>query len=270
MFGALALFGPPAFGIRVGFLSGVYALALFVYALWALRLTVVFRDDDGLGYLLSLFDGVFTLPLLLWGSERRLAPAVIGLWVGGLAVSVAARRRERSRIRERQSAVDEVTGLGGPGLFARAVDDEGQLAAARRSCFGLVTVRVHRYEEMAAYYGREAAERAVAALGRRTLRELGSEGEGFRLAPDVLAFLVPGCGSVRSAELAAAVSRAVNSRLVDGRRVDCFVGYAVGPRDGVTAAALLHAAECTSPARTGVRPAGIGRVAVGGSRVAVG
>lgn len=268
--GTLALFGPPVFDIRVGFLSGAYSVALVIYALWALRLTVVFRDDEGLGYLLSIIDAVLTLPLLLWGTKLWPSTVVIGLWIGGLVYSAAVQRQERTFGLGAPNEVDPATGFGGASLFAEAVDDEGQLAMARSSCFSVITLRVHRREEMVVLHGREAAERSVIALGRRTRRELGAEAQGFRLSGDMLAFLVPGCGSIRSAELAAAVSRAANSRLVDGRRVDCFVGYAVGPRDGVNAPELVHAAERTSPARPAVRSVAPARVSVRGSRVAVG
>lgn len=256
MLGLFALFGPPAFGIEVGVLSALYSLALVGYALWALRLTVVFHDDPTLGYLLTLFDVAMTLPLLIWGTTPWLAAPVVLLWVAGLSVSALQQRRRRvARTQQGDHLVDPATGLMSARRFPAAVEGEAQLAAVRGKCFSLITVRIHRFQEVATYYGPDAAERALVGIARRALRTAGTESEGYRLGRDRVALLLPTCGPMEAAERAMAISRAVNGRLLDGRKIDCLVGYATSPRDGATACELLQAAERSTLVVRWARPA---------------
>lgn len=266
LLGVLAALGPSAFGLRVGLLSGLYSLILVVYALWALRLTVVFRDDPGLGYLLSFFDVALTVPLALWGRPTWLLAALVCAWVAGLIASVMIRGREDRTRARREALVDPTSGLRTSACFREFVREEGA-AVTPDGCFAVLTVRVHRFQEIVAYYGREAAERAVVAIARRASREAGERIEAFRLSEDLLALAVPACGSLAAAELAAAVSKGANRRLVEGRKIDTFVGYAVFPRDGATADELVANAEATTAARPAWRspslPAAVGaRVSV--------
>ncbi|MHB1345782.1 MAG: diguanylate cyclase domain-containing protein [Thermoleophilia bacterium] len=266
LLGVLAALGPSAFGLRVGLLSGLYSLILLVYGLWALRLTVVFRDDPGLGYLLSLFDVALTVPLVLWGRPTWLLAPLVTAWVLGLLASVTIRGFE-DRVRTRVEAlVDPASGLRTSACFREFVRDEGA-SVASGGCFAVLTVRVHRFQELVAYYGRDSAERALIAVSRRASREAGERIEAFRLSEDLLALAVPTCGSLAAAELAALVSKSSNRRLVEGRKIDTFVGYAVFPRDGRTADELVASAEATTTARTAWRspslPAAVGaRVSV--------
>jgi len=268
----LALFGPSAFGIQMGFLSAIYSVTLVLYGLWALRLTVVFRDDENLGYLLCLFDVAFTVPFALWGSGPTwFAAAGVVMWTGGFLASVRIKGGGRSaRCTAAAPLIDRVSGLNSGHRFSSAVQTEIEAPGARGSAFAVVTVRVQRYDELLACHGPEAVDRVIASLGRRSRRELGHDAEGYRLADDLLALIVPTCGPVEAAERAGALSKAANGRLIDGRRIDSFVGYAAFPRDGRTARALVEAAERSTPARTAGRTAGGGRVAVGGSQVVLG
>lgn len=270
--GILALFGPPAFGIQVGFFSGVYSVVLVLYALWALRLTVVFHDDENLGFLLCLFDVAVTLPFILWGSGPTwLAAASVILWMGGFFASMrlkSSRRSDRSVAGAR--LVDVVSGFHSGHRFSAAVQTETEIADARGSAFAVVTLRVQRYGELLACHGPEAVDRAISALSRRSRRELGRDAEGYRLADDLLALIVPTRGPLETAERAGALSKAANGRLIDGRRVDSFVGYAVFPRDGHTGRELVEAAERSTPARRAGRAVTGGRVAVGASQAVLG
>src|SRR3990170_678762 len=122
--GLLALFGPSVFGLRVGLFSALYSLILIVYALWSLRLTVVFRDDLGLGYLLALFDVALTLPLVVWGRPTWLLAPLVGAWIVGLAASVVIRwREEKSRARS-NVRVDPATGLRTSSCFRERVREQ--------------------------------------------------------------------------------------------------------------------------------------------------
>jgi GGDEF domain-containing protein len=269
--GTLALFGPPVFGIQVGFLSGAYSAALVLYALWALRLTVIFRDDENLGFLLCLFDVALTVPFVLWGSGPTwLAAAIFSVWMGGFLASMLIKSSRRSRWVAPVPLIDVASGFYSGRRFPAAVQTEAETADARGSTFAVVTVRVQRYGELLACHGPEAVDRAIAALSRRSRRALGPDAEGYRLADDLLALVAPARGPVEAAERAGALSKAANGRLIDGRRVDSFVGYAVFPRDGHTARELVEAAERSTPARTAGRAVAGGRVAVGGSQAVLG
>jgi GGDEF domain-containing protein len=269
--GILALFGPPVFDIQVGFLSVVYSVALVLYAFWALRLTVVFRDDENLGFLLCLFDVALTLPFVLWGAGPTwLAAAGITAWMGGFVVSARIKNSRSRRWVAPAPLMDRASGFNSGHRFSGAVRTEAEMADARGSTFAVVTVRVQRYDELLACHGPEAVDRAVAALSRRSRRELGPDAEGYRLADDLLALIVSARGPVEAAERAGALSKAANGRLIDGRRIDSFVGYAVFPRDGHTARELVEAAERSTPARVADRVAVAGRVAVGGSQAVLG
>lgn len=266
LLGVLAALGPSAFGLRVGLLSGLYSLILVVYALWALRLTVVFRDDTGLGYLLSFFDVALTVPLVLWGRPTWLLAPLVLAWLAGLGVTVAIRSREERARALVEALVDPASGLRTSACFREFVRDQGS-SLTDGGCFAVLTVRVQRFQELVAYYGRESAERALLAVARRACREAGGRIEAFRLGEDLLALAVPACGSVAAAELAANVSKGANRRLVEGRKIDTFVGYSVFPRDGLTADELVASAEAASAARVALRspslPAAVGaRVSV--------
>jgi len=247
VFGVLALFGPPAFGITAGPLSALYSLLIFAYSLWSLRLTVVIQDDRSLGPLLSVLDVALTLPLLVWGSAYWLALPLVGFWAVSLASSVIIHRICGTPIRTSGDRIaDAATGLYQAHRFPRGVESEASHAASRGGCFGLVTVHVHRYEELLSYYGPDAAQSTMVSVVRRTRRAVGKCGEGFRLGPDRIAFLTPVGSPAEAAELAVQVSRAAGERLVEGRRIDTTVGYAVGPRDGATAAELVASAKISS------------------------
>ena len=269
--GILALFGPPVFDIQVGFLSAVYSVALVLYAFWALRLTVVFRDDENLGFLLCLFDVALTLPFILWGAGPTwLAAAGIIAWMGGFVASARIKSSRSRRWVAPAPLMDRASGFNSGHRFSGAIQAETEIADARGSTFAVVTVRVQRYGELLACHGPEAVDRAISALSRRARRELGPDAEGYRLADDLLALVVPAHGPVDAAERAGALSKAANGRLIDGRRIDSFVGYAVFPRDGHTARGLVEAAERSTPARVASRVAVAGRVAVGGSQAVLG
>jgi len=123
--------------------------------------------------------------------------------------------------------------------------------------FALVVLRVLRFEEARAYYGPETAERMLAAVGRRGSRRLGPDGQRFCLSRGRIAFVfeieASACGAHGiSGEwsdpydvegMAMQLARKTCEHLVDGRRVECVVGWASAPVDGLSVDDLLFAAE---------------------------
>lgn len=246
--GVLALFGPPAFGLHSGWFTFLYGFLLVAYAVWAMRLTVLFHDDDHVGYLLTLFDVALTLPLVVWGKEPWLAGPLVALWVLGLSMSAMLQRRRRSeRIAQAGGVVDAGTGFATVSTFLPAVERASSRAVREAEPYGVVSLRVHRFQELVSMNGRSAADRSLHTLGRRVLQEV-REAEPFRLRDDELVFLVPGACAGDLADLAIKASASC-ARLVDGRRLDASLGYAVCPRDGYDATELLRAA--VTAGRTG-------------------
>ncbi len=241
VFAILALFGPPAFGIPSGLFTLLYGGLLLGYAAWALRLTVLFHDEDQLGYLLTLFDIALTAPLVVWGREPSMVGPLVLLWVGGLSASAVMQRRRRlARIRPAQDGVDPGTGFRTGARLAREIESASSRVARGGEEYGLVVLRVQRYAELVALYGADFSQRALQTLARRVLYSHRST-TTFRTREDELVFLLEDVHHTDLADLASAVGHAC-SRLVDGRRIDVSVGYAACPLDGYDAAELLRAA----------------------------
>jgi GGDEF domain-containing protein len=269
----LAFIGLPAFRLELGWVSILYGALLVGYSLWALRLTVLFYDDDSVGLLLTLLDVAATLPLLLWGSPWWVVFALGAAWAVDLVSSITIQRRVR-RARQAlasRSLKDPLTGFATKVHFAESLQRTVRDAVDDGDSLCLITLTVQRFHEMESYYGVDAAGTSLVAVCRRVLRQLGDSVEAFRLADDTVAFVVSGCSNLESTELALAASRSANDRLVSGRRVDSTVGYAIAPRDGVTPAALLAAARAASFIAHPLRSAGGGAIAATArSQVAVG
>jgi hypothetical protein len=147
------------------------------------------------------------------------------------------------------------------------------------SRFALVMLRILRYEETVSYYGEETAERIVAAISRRGLRLLGPDAQHFLLPGGRVAFLFgtdwrrgegsggaddrAGWGEPSDVEgLAMTLGRKTCEHLVDGRRVECVVGWASAPADGLTAEDLVFVAESGAQSTAAFRRVAGGHVAV--------
>ena len=270
VFGLIAVVGPSAFGVR-GVFGILYSILLAAYALWALRLTVVFDDDMSLGYLLCLFDATIVVPLILWTSSLWLVVPMALLWVGGLLLSWLAARRLREELEGAEAGQgsgaiapqDEATGFISRAGFVQSL--RGLYAEhGGNTRFSLVVVRLERYQEYALLSGSEAAGRALGALARRVKRIVGPNGSGYRITDDRIALVVEGDGFGLSS-LVAEARRSTGSRLVQGHKLEVSIGYATFPRDGSTPRELLMAAELSASARPSAAA-----VATVGSRLAMG
>ncbi len=270
----IALLGPSFSGVRSASVWIVYVVFVVLYSLWALRLSRSFSGDRRLGYLLCLTDIAILLPLLVWSSAAALQIVLALVCAGGFAFTY-----EADRLRERNSGTeDDLPALRGPSarewrakarrpeapsaeaLLERAVRTRLQVFTATGARFGLVVLRVARFEEAASYYGEEAAGRLLSAVSRRGLRLLGPDAQHFGLKGGKVAFLVEtepsalqGHGRYESGfawsdpydveGLAMTLGRKVCEHLVDGHRVECVVGWASAPADGLTADDLMYVAE---------------------------
>ncbi len=280
----VALVVTPLAGIRSIPIWMCYAVLSLLYSLWALRLCAQFARDQRLGYLLCLTDLAIVLPLLVWSSSAALQVVLVAMCVAGLAVTHLGARVERSsrrrpakraRIGERIEARSIDSGTGAP--LERAVGLRLAVFRATGSRFALVVLRVVRFEETSAYYGEESSLRILSAVSRRGLRLLGPDAQHFVLPGGRVAFLFEvecgrTAGSPRTAatdwaepadieSLAMALGRKSCEHLVDGHRVECVVGWASAPSDGLNADDLMYVAEAGAQSTAAFRRAA-GQVAV--------
>jgi hypothetical protein len=260
----VALICPPLAGVRSTIIWVSYVAFVVLYSLWVLRLCAQFAHDRRLGYLLCLTDLATLLPLLVWTRSAAIQAILVTLCAGGLVVSFLGARAEQRAARHSFARValadhpethtlDADTGA----PLERAVRLRLSVFRATGSRFALVMLRVLRFEEAASYYGEESSQRMISAVGRRGLRMLGSDAQHFPLPGGRVAFLFEidsgrAGGAPRSAawadptdieSLAMALGRKACEHLIDGHRVECVVGWASAPSDGLNADDLLYVAE---------------------------
>lgn len=245
LLGAVSLIGPPLSGIRSPALWLFYFVFIVLYSLWSLRLAAVFHNDRRLGYLLCLTDFAILLPLFAWNKHISMRLIIAAVWVCGFAIT--ARISRRSRLERAGSAPsvswNAVVGTK-PGLedLEAAMRTRMRLFATSGSTFSLVLVQLVRFEETVFYYGDLVAQHTLAAVTRRAMRHLGTDAQHFHLSGGRIAFLFSGDPASAGA-MADMVGRKVGEHLVDGRRIECLVGCASAPADGLDAEELLRVAE---------------------------
>jgi hypothetical protein len=283
----LTLAGPPLAGMRSVPIWVLYVVFGILYSLWALRLTQTFSADRRLGYLLALTDLAVLLPLGAWSSGVGVKILVALICVCGLIFTLAVDSRRQTE-EARSGVTATVRVRRSPTGTAKVIDPQFDLESAVRgrlrvfgtegARFGLVILRVLRYEEVASYYGEEISTHIMAAIGRRGIRLLGQDAQRFPLPGGRVAFLFDNETAAATAAtrdedlgwtdphdvegLAMALGRKVCEHLIEGHRVECVVGWASAPVDGLTASDLLSAAEAGAHSTAAFRR-------VSGSRVSV-
>jgi len=250
-----ALLCPPVAGVRSAPVWALYVAFAVLYSLWTLRLVHRFGQDQRLGYLLALTDAAVLLPLGVWSSSVLLRTILVLLCAAGAVYTYLAAQRAR-----RMAAYTEQgTRLSRypEGVEARVETPEARLTRALRTRlelfgstgtrFALVLLHIVRYQELLVYYGDEMASQVVAAVSLRGLRTLGPDAQSFVLAGGKVAFvfaLEPAKVDAYDVEgLAMGLARKTCEHLVDRYRVECVVGWASPPADGLSAEDLLYTAE---------------------------
>jgi GGDEF domain-containing protein len=261
-----------------------YVVFLVAYSLWSLRLTRNFAGDRRLGYLLCMTDTAILLPVLVWTSTAALRVALLCVCVCGLLFSYWS-ERSRARVAARTGQVEgdveqdaSTVGAYDTGL-ERALRVRLRVLETTQTRFALVVLRILRFEEIGAYYGEEASEHVICTVARRCLRLLGADAQHFVLPGGRVAYVFStGSGSTRGGSqwgntfelidpydiesFAMALGRKACEHLIDGHRVECVVGWAAAPADGLSPDDLMYAAESGAQSTDAFR-----RVA--GSRVPV-
>jgi hypothetical protein len=168
----------------------------------------------------------------------------------------------------------------GPGTpLERAVRVRLGVFLATGSRFALVVLRIARFEETMSYYGEESSRRILSAVSRRGLRFLGPDAQHFELPEGRVAFLFEidnervQAGADRDGRfiwtdpsdiegLAMSLGRKACEHLVDGHRVECVVGWASAPADGLNADDLMEVAEAGAQSTAAFRRVAGGQVRV--------
>jgi GGDEF domain-containing protein len=269
---------PPLAGIRSVPILISYGVFVLLYSLWVLRLCAQFARDHRLAYLLSLTDLAVLLPLLIWSTSAAIRVTLIALCAAGFVfthagVRMVKRTTRRSCARapldDRADCRALDSGTGAP--LERAVRLRLGVFRATGARFALVVLRIVRFQETASYYGQDTSERILAAVGRRGLRVLGTDAQHFLLPGGRVAFLfeietgrsITGARSVTTdwadptdiESLAMALGRKACEHLVDGHRVECVVGWASAPSDGLNSDDLMEVAEAGAQSTAAFRRA---------------
>lgn len=261
----IGLVCPPLAGVRSVAVWIFYVVFLVAYSLWSLRLTRNFSGDRRLGYLLCMTDTAILLPVLVWTSTAVLRVVLLSVCVGGLLFSYWS-ERARTRAGACQGRPDEdperdesTSGTLETGL-ERALRVRLCILETTHTRFALVVLRILRFEEIGAYYGSEAAQHMISTVARRCLRLLGVDAQHFVLPGGRVAYVFStGSGSTRGGSLgdntfelvdpydiesfAMTLGRKACEHLIDGHRVECVVGWAAAPADGLSPDDLMYAAE---------------------------
>jgi hypothetical protein len=281
----IALLGLPLAGIRSTSIWVCYVVFVVLYSLWALRLSAHFSHDRRLGFLLCFTDFAIILPLLVWSGSAATQVVLVLICAAGLAVSYFGGRVDQEAARGALShealgarpLAESMTEAGHGTPLERAVRMRLGVFRATGSRFALVVLRVVRFEEAVSYYGEESSQRILSAVGRRGLRLLGPNAQHFPLPGGRVAFLVE-TESRRTASasdragvdwdpvdvegLAMSLGRRACEHLVDGHRVECVVGWASAPSDGLNADDLMYVAEAGAQSTDAFRRVAGGQVKV--------
>lgn len=186
-------------------------------------------------------------PSVVWMHGRLLPSPLLALLVptASVIVLVAVRERlERERDELRDFALsDPLTGIANRrSLLARAEYEIARHTRARRS-FALVMLDLDAFKVVNDRFGHAAGDdllRDVAAALKRSMRAQDTVG---RIGGDEFCVLAPETDEPGMHRLAMRIAQAVGDVTAGVESIRASLGIAVFPGDGVTAPALLYAAD---------------------------
>jgi GGDEF domain-containing protein len=284
----IGLVCPPLAGVRSAPVWVLYVAFLFLYSMWCMRLVRNFAGDRRLGYLLCLTDVAILLPLLTWTSAASMQATLALVCVGGPSFTFwadmtqnrdSARASDESRRLRSGATSERPEEERRESLLERALRVRIQVYQTTQTRFALVLLRIVRFEEINAYYGEDEGHHLLSAVSRRGMRLLGPDAQHFLLPGGRVAFVFAtgaeptqrGASGENVLEwidpydvegFAMTLGRKACEHLIDGHRVECVVGWASAPSDGMSADDLIYAAAAGAQSTAAFR-----RVA--GSRIPV-
>ncbi len=271
---------PPLAAAKSVVVWGIYLLVVVLYSVWTVHITRTSAYDRQLGYLLCVTDALMLIPIMMWSLGSAMRVVLVVPWLAGVAASVRAAQAQAHKTQKKDSNHEsrwKANGSEAP--LERALRVRLRVLAEERTRFGVVLLRIMGHDRMVTQYGKEAAKDVLKDVGRRGLRLLGPDAQLFFLTGGRMAFVFStdsareyskyagGCRAnhidpydVESLAMALA-SRACEQEMT-GRPLECVVGWASAPVDGVTADDLMYAAESGVLSSAAFRRVGGARVPV--------
>ncbi len=183
------------------------------------------------------------------GGLAKVAVLVTGGWV-------AATRLKRRPARPQHAAkVDVSTGLSTAACLPRFLEACTAAALTGHDPLSVVYVRLDHYEDSRNFLGAAGSEELVRGVARRAERRLSTDGRAFRVRPDSLVLVLPGCALDEARERAAELAHDVSANLIAGRRQTLATGASSFPTVRRLEDLLTAARDEALPAPGGGRPA---------------
>jgi GGDEF domain-containing protein len=192
------------------------------------------------------------------GGNRAAEVAKVAVLIAG--GSVAATRVTRRPARPSRSLkVDTATGLSTGSCLPGFLEIATAAALEEHEPLSVVFVRLEHFEDSRNFLGAQGSEDLVRGVARRAERRLCRDGRAFRMSPDSLMLVLPGCGLAEARQTAAGLAHDVSANLISGRRQTLALGASSFPTvrrlDDLLAAAREDALPAAAAGAHLVRPA---------------
>ena len=166
----------------------------------------------------------------LGGSRAGAVAKVAVLLAGGVVAATRLTRRPAAQRRQPHAAkVDVSTGLSTAACLPAFLELRTATALAEHQPLSVVYVRLDHYEDSRNFLGAQGSEELVRGVAKRAERRVGPDGRAFRVRPDSLVLVLPGCALGQAREKAAELAHDVSANLIAGRRQTLAVGASSFP-----------------------------------------
>jgi len=182
------------------------------------------------------------------GGIAKVAVLVVGGWVA------ATRLQRRPVRRQHTTKVDDATGLSTGACLPSFLEARAATALAENEPVSVVFARLEHYEDSRNFLGAQRSDELVRSVARRAERRLTRDGRTFRVGPDSLVLVLPGCTPDDARQTAATLAHDVAANLIAGRRQTLAVGTASFPTVRSIGDLLAIARDAAAPSAV-ARPA---------------
>lgn len=256
---------PPLAAARSGFIWGAYLFLVVLYSLWTIHITRPSAKTKRVGYLLTAADAAVLVPIMVWSLGVAMPLVLALLWAAGAyttwRANLALRESSASDTSYRtRRQVERFTASGDGAPLERALRVRLRVLRDEGTRFALVLLKLAGYEAMIVESGKERTKAFLHEIGDTSLRMLGSDAQLFPLPGGRMAFVfatdTPGrhAASAQAARphgidphdvesVAMTLANKACDRTLEGHRLECVVGWASAPADGVDVDDLMFAAE---------------------------
>lgn len=191
--------------------------------------------------------GAAAVPLTGWLHTAPVPSPVLMLLVlaASVAISIAVRERlERERDALRNVALsDPLTGIANRRLLLSRAEYEIARHRRARHSFALVMLDLDGFKRLNDRFGHAAGDEVLCDVAAALSQAMRAQDTVARLGGDEFCVLAPETDAPRTAPLARRIAETVADSTVGIETISASVGLAVFPQDGVSADALLQAAD---------------------------